>query len=57
MTSIRTVLVDDVPHYACSILTQSVRGRRITTIEGLAGADGRLHVIARAIAVDWQCAS
>ena len=31
-----TVLVDDVPRYSCSMLTHSVRGKKITTIEGLA---------------------
>src|SRR5712671_447441 len=30
-----TVLIDDVPHYSCSILTHTVRGRKIQTIEGL----------------------
>src|SRR5262245_52148780 len=35
-----TVLVDDVPRYSCSVLTHSVRGQKITTIEGLAAADG-----------------
>lgn len=38
-----TVLIDGVPHYACSILTHSVRGREVVTIEGLAHPDGRLH--------------
>lgn len=38
-----TVLVDDVPQYSCSILTHSVRGKQILTIEGLARADGTLH--------------
>src|SRR5438093_13190667 len=33
-----TVLIDDVPHYSCSILTHSVRGRKVVTIQGLAGA-------------------
>src|SRR5213082_3075835 len=28
-----TVLVDDVPHYSCSFLTHTVRGKKITTIE------------------------
>ena len=28
-----TVLVDDVPHYSCSILTHAVRGKQIVTIE------------------------
>src|SRR6266705_247535 len=31
-----TVLIDDVPHYSCSLLSHSVRGRKILTIEGLA---------------------
>ena len=38
-----TVLVDDVPHYSCSVLTHTVRGKKIVTIEGLADADGTLH--------------
>ena len=33
-----TVLIDDVPHYSCSILTHSVRGRKVQTVEGLASA-------------------
>ncbi len=48
-----TVLIDDVPHYACSILTHSVRGRTITTIEGLASPDGTLHPVQQAV-VDEQ---
>ncbi len=48
-----TVLIDDVPHYACSILTHSVRDRRIVTIEGVAGANGTLHPVQQAI-VDEQ---
>src|SRR5579885_3443543 len=35
-----TVLIDDVPHYSCSILTHTVRGKNILTIEGLAKEDG-----------------
>lgn len=38
-----TVLIDDVPQYSCSILTHSVRGKKILTIEGLARSDGTLH--------------
>src|SRR5919201_1652797 len=38
-----TVLVDDVPHYSCSILTHTARGKNIVSIEGLAKADGTLH--------------
>ena len=48
-----TVLIDDVPHYSCSILTHSMRDRKITTIEGLAHADGTLHPVQRAV-VDEQ---
>src|SRR5918995_1430201 len=53
-----TVLVDDVPHYSCSVLTHRVRGKKIVTIEGLAAADGTLHPVQQAV-VDkqgFQCA-
>jgi aerobic-type carbon monoxide dehydrogenase small subunit (CoxS/CutS family) len=43
-----TVLIDDVPRYSCSVLTHTVRNAKITTIEGLAGADGKLHPVQRA---------
>jgi aerobic-type carbon monoxide dehydrogenase small subunit (CoxS/CutS family) len=43
-----TVLVDDVSTYACSMLTHSVKGRSITTIEGLSGPNGELHPIQQA---------
>jgi len=43
-----TVLMDDVAHYACSVLTHRVRGREITTVEGLESEDGRLHPVQRA---------
>ena len=53
-----TVLIDDVPHYACSILTHSVRGKKITSIEGLAAADGTLHPVQRGVVEEqgFQCA-
>ena len=53
-----TVLIDDVPHYSCSVLTHTVRGRRIATIEGLAGPGGRLHPIQQAVVDEqgFQCA-
>src|ERR1700720_1501746 len=34
-----TVLIDDVPRYSCSVLTHTVRGKKIVTVEGLAAAD------------------
>jgi len=53
-----TVLIDDVPHYSCSVLTHTVRGRKVTTVEGLAAADGTLHPVQQAV-IDkqgFQCA-
>src|SRR6266436_8345049 len=32
-----TVLIDDVPHYSCSVLTHTVRDAKVVTVEGLAG--------------------
>src|SRR5260370_22210269 len=40
-----TVLVDDVPRYSCSVLTHTVRGKKIATAEGLAATDGTLHAV------------
>ena len=53
-----TVLVDDVPRYSCSVLTHSVRGKKIVTIEGLASADGTLHPIQQGVVSEqgFQCA-
>jgi aerobic-type carbon monoxide dehydrogenase small subunit (CoxS/CutS family) len=44
-----TVLVDDVATYSCSTLTHAVRSRAITTIEGLEGPNGELHVVQQAM--------
>src|SRR5271154_1902139 len=53
-----TVLIDDVPHYSCSVLTHTVRGRKVVTIEGLAGADGTLHPVQQGVIDEqgFQCA-
>ncbi len=53
-----TVLLDGVPHYACSLLTHMVRGRAVTTIEGLASESGELHPVQRAMIDEggFQCA-
>ena len=53
-----TVLIDDVPHYSCSILTHTVRGRKVMTIEGLAAPDGTLHPVQKAVVDEqgFQCA-
>ena len=52
-----TVLIDDVPHYSCSMLTHSVRGRRVQTIEGLASGE-QLHPVQQAVVDEqgFQCA-
>ena len=53
-----TVLIDDVPHYACSVLTHTVRTKKVVTIEGLASADGTLHPVQRGVVDEqgFQCA-
>jgi aerobic-type carbon monoxide dehydrogenase small subunit (CoxS/CutS family) len=53
-----TVLIDDVPHYSCSVLTHTVRGRKVVTIEGLASEDGKLHPVQQAVIDEqgFQCA-
>src|SRR5579885_2899419 len=53
-----TVLIDDVPHYSCSILTHTVRGKNILTIEGLAKEDGTLHPVQQGVVEEqgFQCA-
>jgi aerobic-type carbon monoxide dehydrogenase small subunit (CoxS/CutS family) len=53
-----TVLIDDVPHYSCSVLTHTTRGKKIQTIEGLAAADGTLHPVQQGVVDEqgFQCA-
>lgn len=54
-----TVLIDGVNHYSCSILTHQVRGRAITTIEGLENPDtGELSIVQQAVMDEggFQCA-
>jgi len=53
-----TVLIDDVPHYSCSVLTHTVRNKKVVTIEGLESADGKLHPVQQAVVDEqgFQCA-
>ena len=53
-----TVLIDDVPHYSCSVLTHTVRASRIVTIEGLEAPGGVLHPVQQAVVAEqgFQCA-
>jgi carbon-monoxide dehydrogenase small subunit len=43
-----TVLLDGVSVKSCSVLAVQADGSEVTTIEGLAGADGSLHPVQRA---------
>jgi aerobic-type carbon monoxide dehydrogenase small subunit (CoxS/CutS family) len=53
-----TVLIDDVPYYACSVLTHTVRNRKVLTIEGLASPEGKLHPVQQGVVDEqgFQCA-
>jgi len=53
-----TVLIDDIPHYSCSVLTHTVRHRKVLTIEGLARDDGTLHPVQQGVIDEqgFQCA-
>ena len=53
-----TVLIDDVPHYSCSVLTHTVRTKQVVTIEGLASPTGQLHPVQQAVVDEqgFQCA-
>ncbi len=54
-----TVLIDGVSQYGCSMLTHQVRGREVTTIEGLENPDtGELSVVQQAVIDEggFQCA-
>lgn len=43
-----TVMADGTTIYSCSTLTHRVRGREITTVEGIAAPDGTLHPVQQA---------
>ncbi len=43
-----TVISDGQTVYSCSTLTHRVRGKKITTIEGIAGPNGKLHPVQQA---------
>ena len=53
-----TVLIDDIPQYSCSVLTHTVRARKVVTVEGLAAADGTLHPVQQGVIDEqgFQCA-
>ena len=54
-----TVLIDDVPHYSCSVLTHTTRGKKVQTIEGLADpSTGKLSAVQQGVIDEqgFQCA-
>jgi aerobic-type carbon monoxide dehydrogenase small subunit (CoxS/CutS family) len=54
-----TVLIDDVPHYSCSVLAHTTRGKKIQTIEGLADpVTGKLSGVQQGVIDEqgFQCA-
>jgi len=52
-----TVMIDGVAVYGCSVLTASVRGREVVTVEGIKGKDGGLHPVQAAFIAELgpQC--
>lgn len=52
-----TVLLDELPVSACTLLAYEVRDRNVLTIEGLARQDGTLHPIQEAFIKEFafQC--
>jgi aerobic-type carbon monoxide dehydrogenase small subunit (CoxS/CutS family) len=54
-----TVLIDDVPHYSCSVLAHRARGKKVVTIEGLADpVSGKLSPVQQGVVDEqgFQCA-
>jgi len=54
-----TVLIDDVPHYSCSVLAHRARGKKVVTIEGLADpVSGTLSAVQQGVVEEqgFQCA-
>lgn len=53
-----TVLIDDIPQYSCSVLTHTLRARKVVTVEALAAADGTLHPVQQGVIDEqgFQCA-
>jgi aerobic-type carbon monoxide dehydrogenase small subunit (CoxS/CutS family) len=52
-----TVLVDGLPVSSCTLLAYEARGKRVTTIEGVAEESGKLHPVQQAFLdhFSFQC--
>jgi aerobic-type carbon monoxide dehydrogenase small subunit (CoxS/CutS family) len=44
-----TVMIDGVTNNSCSILTHTVRGAAVVTVEGVGGANGEIHPVQTAM--------
>lgn len=44
-----TVMIDGVTVNSCSVLTHTVRGGEVTTVEGVGGGNGQLHAVQEAM--------
>ena len=44
-----TVMIDDIAVYSCTTLTHRTRGKKITTVEGIASPNGELHKVQKAM--------
>ena len=53
-----TVLIDDVPHYSCSVLTHTVRGKKSPDDRRAGQPDGTLHPVQQGVVDEqgFQCA-
>ena len=53
-----TVLIDDVPHYSCSVLTHTVRSRAWSRSRGSPAPTGELHPVQHGVVDEqgFQCA-
>ena len=53
-----TVLIDDVPHYRCSMLTHTVRGQKVHDHRRPGRGDGTLHPVQQGVVDEqgFQCA-
>ena len=43
-----SVMIDDVVFNSCSVLTHTVRSRKVVTVEGVGGTNGELHPVQQA---------
>ena len=52
-----TVLLDGESVKSCTVLAAQADGREVTTVEGLAGADGTMHPVQTAFPRNTACSA